>query len=430
MLRTVTVIAATATLGLAAGCAPDSSAPVKVSALVLNSNGEYAPQDVELKTISDIVGLKGSVADFHGGARIVWDSNDEDLGNATTIEALKAALIKNEGRDVTASYIDQGGVLWPADFHTWNMVTAYYGMERAFDYFQTVGNVPAADFKDPVTTYYFPEFILADVDKDPLRDNALYFSVLESFLVLPFDQLQRAPLAINAGVIAHEYSHRIFNLKVYNGSPYPEALALWTAGSPSLGANVLKSFDEGLADYHAYGTTCRSTNGCDAKFFSTSFHDAPYDQVTRDRDLSKADRCMTESLRAQLQQQSFNEFSGKEYQVGTLLASALYQAGEGQSQREVLLRAIVAAYNDSDPQRPGLLQLTQQYLNDQSKFTLAVAAGAIITHVTDLKLKEAVCNELMDHLQIPRDLLVGTSNPNLCPASSAPGKTCPPLPAQ
>ncbi|MCY1021913.1 hypothetical protein [Pyxidicoccus sp. MSG2] len=428
MLRTV--IAATATLGLAVGCAPETSAPVKVSALVLNSNGEYAPQDVELKTVTDIVSLNGTVADFRGGARIVFDSEDQDLQTATTPEAFVNALLKEEGHDVTASYINQDGVLWPADFHTWNMVTAYYNLERAFDYFQTVGNIPAADFKKPVTTYYFPEFILADVDKDPLLDNALYFSVMESFLVLPFDQLQRAPLAINAGIIAHEYSHRIFNLKVYGGQPFPEALSLWAASGSSPGANVLKSFDEGLADYHAYGTTCRATKGCDAKFFSTSFHDAPYDQIARDRDLSRSDRCMTEALRTQLRNQSLNEFSGKEYLVGTLLASALYQAGEGQGQREVLLRAIVAAYNDSDPKTPGLLQLSQQYINDQDKFTLAVAAGAIITHVTDLKLKEAVCNELMDHLQIPRDLLVGTSNPNLCPASSAPGTTCPRLPAE
>ena len=428
MLRTV--ITATATLGLAVGCAPETSAPVTVSALVLNSNGEYAPQKVELKTISDIIGLKGSVADFHGGARIVLDPTDQDLATATTPETFANALLKEAGHDVKASYIEQDGVLWPADFHTWNMVTAYHGMERAFDYFQTVGNIPAADFQKPVTTYYFPEFVLTEVDKDPLRDNALYFSAMESFLVLPFDQLQRAPLAINAGVIAHEYSHRVFNLKVYNGQPFPQTLGLWSSSSPSPGANVLKSFDEGLADYHAYGTTCRTATGCDPRFFSTSFRDAPFDNVADARDLSNTSRCMTDALRTQLKNQGLGEFSGKEYTVGTLIATALYQAGQGAGQREVLMRAAVAAYSDSNPQTPGLRQLSEQYLNEQRKFTLAVAAGAIITHVSDPKLKEAVCNELMDHLQIPRNLLVGTPNPNLCPPSSQPGNTCPPLPTE
>jgi len=427
MLRTV--IAATAALGLAAGCAPDSTAPVKVSALVLSSNGQYVPQEVELKTISDIVGIKGTVADFQGGARIVIDSRDPDLNNATTPEGYANALLKNAGRDVSASYISQDGVLWPADFHTWNMVTAYYSMERAYDYFRVVGNIPAADFKEPVTTYYFPEFVLADLDKDPLSDNAMYFSVLESFLVLPFDKLQRAPLAINAGVIAHEYAHRIFNLKAYGGRQFPEALTTWQAAGASPGANILKSFDEGLADYHAYGTTCQTTQGgkgCDTRFFSTSFHGNLFGQVTEDRDLARVDRCMDLSLLSQLYNQNLSEFSGNEYRVGTLLASALYQAGEATGQRDVLLRAIVAAYNDESTTTPGLYQLARAYIADQSRFTLSVAASAIITHITDLRLKEAVCNELMDHLQIPRAELVG-NDPNMCPPSAQGGTTCPRL---
>jgi hypothetical protein len=426
MLRTV--IAATAAAGLVAGCAPDSSAPVKVSALVLTSNGEYAPKEVELKTITDIVSLNGTVADFRGGARIVLDSEDPDLQTANSPEAFVNALLKEEGHDVRANYIQKDGVLWPADFHTWNMVTTYYNLERAFDYFHTVGNIPVADFKEPVTTYYFPEFILADQDKDPVVDNAIYFSVMGSFLVLPFDELQRAPLAINAGIIAHEYSHRIFNLKAYNNQAFPEALTTWLgSGGPSLGANVLKSFDEGLADLHAYGTTCKSTKGCDARFFSTSFHGDKFGTVADDRDLSRTDRCMTVALRDQLKNQSFSEFSGKEYQVGTILASALFQAGEATGQREVLLRAIVAAYNDPSTQTPGLFQLAQQNLTQQNRFGLAMASSAIISHITDLRLKEAVCNELMDHLQIPRELLLG---PNLCPASAAGGTTCPRLPAE
>ncbi len=419
MLRTV--IAATAAVGLGAGCAPDSSAPVKVSALVLSSDGAYTPEEVELKTITDIVSLNGTVADFRGGARIVLDSEDQDLNTATTEEAFANALLKEAGHDVTASYIEKDGVLWPADFHTWNMVTAYYSLERAFDYFQTVGNIPAADFKGAVTTYYFPEFVLADVDKDPQQDNALYFSAMKSFLVLPFDELQRAPLAINAGVIAHEYSHRIFNLKAYNNAAFPEALTTWLGTSPTPGANILKSFDEGLADLHAYGTTCKTKKGCDARFFSMSFHGDKFGTVSDDRDLSRTDRCMTATLRDQLYGTGFDEFSGKEYQVGTLLASALFQAGEATGQREVLLRAIVASYNDASQQTPGLFQLAQQNLTNQSGFTLAVAAGAIISHITDLRLKTAVCNELMDHLQIPRDQLIG---PNLCPASAAGGTTC------
>ncbi|MBZ4414184.1 hypothetical protein K8640_38775 [Myxococcus sp. XM-1-1-1] len=424
MLRTV--IATTAVLGLAAGCAPDPSAPVKIRALVLSSNGQYIPEEVELKTVSDIVGLSGSVADLHGGARIVLDPNDPDLDRATTPEAFVNALLKDEGRDVTASYITQGDVLWPADFHTWNMVTTYYNLERAFDYFREVTNIPVADFKTPPRTYYFPEFRTPATDKDPLRDNALYFSAMDSFFILPFDELQRAPLAINAGVTTHEYAHRVFNQKAYGGNPFPQALGTWSdGGGPSPGANILKSMDEGLADLHAYGATCRSKNGCDTRFLSTSF-EGQYGAVADERDLARSDRCIDENLRDTLLSANLNQFENY-YRVGTILASALYQAGEATGQRDILLRSIVTAYNDESTTTPGILQLTRQYLSDQTKFTLAVAVTPIITHITDLRLKEAVCNEVMDHLQIPRDLLVGTTNPNLCPPSAAGGTTCPRL---
>ncbi|WP_338865343.1 hypothetical protein [Myxococcus stipitatus] len=426
MLRTV--IATTAVLGLAAGCAPDPQTPVKIRALVLSGNGQYVPEEVELKTVDDIVGLSGTVADIHGGARIVFDPKDPELTNATTADAFAAALLKGEGHDVAANYINQDDVLWPADFHTWNMVTTYYNLERAFDYFREVTNIPVTDFKKPVKTYYFPEFVLTDVQPGPMKDNALYFSAMESFLILPFDQLQRAPLSINAGVITHEYAHRIFNLKAYGGTPFPEALITWSSpGGASPGANILKSFDEGLADLHAYGATCRSKNGCDTRFLSTSFYGAEHGPLADQRDLAKTDRCIDDALRDSIRDNSLGQFSGKEYLVGTILASALYQAGEATGQRDILLRSIVAAYNDETTATPGILQLTRRFISDQSKFTMAAAAGAIISHVTDLRLKEAVCNELMDHLQIPRDQLVGTNNPNLCPPSAAGGTTCPRL---
>ncbi|HEY0094700.1 MAG TPA: hypothetical protein VGB96_10260, partial [Archangium sp.] len=125
MVRKLTAAAALATL--AASCAPETQTPVKVRALVLSSDGRYEPQEVELKTVTDIVSLEGEVVRLLGGASVRLDSNDPELQAATTEEALERALIKDEGRSVTASYItDDKGVLWPADFHTWNLVTTYY----------------------------------------------------------------------------------------------------------------------------------------------------------------------------------------------------------------------------------------------------------------------------------------------------------------
>ncbi|MBN8227423.1 hypothetical protein JYK02_07875 [Corallococcus macrosporus] len=427
MLRTV--ITAAVGLTLATGCAPDSEAPVKVSVLSRSSNGQYVPTQVELTTIEDIVGLKGTVGDLQGGARIVIDPNDPALQNATE-DTVADVLLKKSGHDVKASYITQKDektgedVLWPADFHSWNMVTSYYNLERANEYFRTVANVKVASFDPTPTLYYFPEFIQTQVSKEPAEDNAIFYPVLQAFLVLPFDQIQRAPLPLNSAVMAHEYSHLVFNRLAYATQNLPVALSLWAAESPSPGANVLKAFDEGLADYHAYGASCRSPSGCDPRFLAPSFDGGPFTGVTDARDLSNGNRCMSALLYTRVYQQDLGTFSsdGAEYQVGTLLASALYQAGRSTGQEAQLQRDIVSAYYDTNPSTPGIYQYTQQVLGDQSLFTLAVPARAIISHITDLELRKAVCNEFMDHLQIPRADLIGD---NLCPASAAGGTTCP-----
>ncbi len=225
--------------------------------------------------------------------------------------------------------------------------------------------------------------------------------------------------------MSHEYAHLVFNKKVYDGRRLPDPIVVWGGISPSPGANLIKALDEGLADLHGYGVTCHSATGCDPAFLRTSFDD----KLTNDRDLSKPDRCMDVFLRDQLNNTGLSQFSGQglQYKLGSILASALYQAGEGTGQRDVLLRAIVSAYSDETTNNPGLKQLIAISLNDQSKFNLVSVSAVIINHITDKPLKTAVCNELIDHLQVPADQLVGAGLP--CPAAAQGGTTCPRLPA-
>jgi hypothetical protein len=391
---------------------------------VLSGNGSYVTQEVTLNTLTDVVHMEGSVAKLVGGARIEVDSQDPELQGITTEEAFGNALIKADGRPVTANWIVQDGVLWPADFHTWNLVTTYYNFEKAREYFNTVGNIPNADFGGPATIYYFADFILRDSNPEPMRDNAIWFPATQSFMVVPFDELQRAPLAINSGIMSHEYAHMVFNLKVYGKRRLPDPIVVWGSVGASSGANLIKALDEGLADYHGYGVTCKSATGCDPRFFRTSFDD----KLSNDRDLAKADRCVDAFMRDQLANAPLSTFSGQglEYKLGTIIASALYQAGESTGQREVLMRAIVSAYSDETPNNPGLRQLTTLAANNQQNFNLTSVAAVLIKHVTDVPLKTALCNELIDHLQIPASSLVGPGLP--CPAAAQGGNTCPPLP--
>ncbi len=416
MVRKLT--AATAALALLASCAPDAPAPVKVRALVLSSNGKYVPQQVELKTIANMASLEGQVVKFVGGSQVRLDPNDPLLRQVTTEEAFERALVKNPGRSVVANYIKaDDGVLWPADFHSWNLVTSYYNFERAWDYFRTVGNIPAADLPQ-TTVHYFPDFVLAESGDAPQQDNALFFAPIHSFLVLPFKEIQQAPLAINASVIAHEYSHLVFNQRVYGGRRLPEVINQWSIpGSSTPGLNLMKSLDEGLADYHAYVASCRTTYGCNTQVLKTSFEG----KTVTDRDLTR-DVCLGSSLRERMLYNNFNQFSGQEYAVGTILASALYRASQSsEAARTELARSLLLAYSDYSPSNPGLAEVARQHLSDQSDFTPSAAALAIVRHITNPDLQQAVCNEFVDRLQIPREALV---QQGACSTATSPGRTC------
>jgi hypothetical protein len=192
----------------------------------------------------------------------------------------------------------------------------------------------------------------------------------------------------------------------------------------SPGANLIKALDEGFADYHGFGVTCKSATGCDPHFLSTSFGEP----VLSARNLDKADRCMDIFLRDQLNSAGLAAFSGQglEYKLGSIIASALYQAGEGTGPREELQRALVASYSDETANNPGLNQLITLSLNDQTNFNLVSVSSVIINHIGSPELKKAVCNEFIDHLQIPVASLVGPGLP--CPAAAQGGNTCTKLP--
>ncbi|QRO01171.1 hypothetical protein JRI60_20140 [Archangium violaceum] len=422
MVRKLTAAAALATL--AVSCAPETQTPVKVRALVRSSDGQYAPLEVELKTVTDIVALEGTVIRFQGGANIRLDSRDPEAQAATTDEALERALVKEEGHRVTASYIaDEAGVLWPADFHTWNLVTTYYNFERAWDYFTTTAEVKKEELPQ-TTVYYFPEFVLADSSEKPQRDNALFFAPTRSFMVLPFETVQKAPLAINASILTHEYAHLVFNRRVYDGRGIPEPIAAWTigGGSPTPGLNVIKSLDEGLADFHAYVASCRSSFGCNTRVLDSSFEGRPVE----DRDLSQ-NWCMSKELRDLMFSGNFSVFSGREYQVGTILASALVKASGSDADRQVLARAVAAAYSDTNPLKYGLNQLARNALNRQEDFSLGAAARSIVQHIPagNVDLKQRVCTRLVTHLQLSIEEL--SAGQDACPQSTTTSDACPPI---
>lgn len=408
-------------------CAPNPPAPVQVMALAPNETGAYATVQVELKTLSSLANLKGSVAELMGGNRVVVDANDplQNLNGGIqnmTDEQRYEVLVKDKGGDVRGNFIERAGVYWPADFHTWNMVSAYYNFERSYEYFVKVYDGVEPTELQKMRVMYWANVKLSTTE--PMTDNALYLSFIKSFVIVPFSEKQPTiPLAMNIGVIGHEVAHRAFNKKVLEDQGIHPALTSWNGSA----FNLLKSLDEGLSDFHGFGVTCGEPAGCRPNFLSGSVAD---ESIVSMRNVARTDACMTENLRNAFFHYSPDQWvrSTSMYEVGNLIAASLYQAGNKVGDVGVMQKAVLTAYDDPSPTNPGLRQLINQNINTPQEVTLEAVTNIIVAHVTDPAMKKELCNEFSTRLQLKCGAFPCDAMP-ACPSTAARQNFCPLLPA-
>jgi hypothetical protein len=410
----------------AISCAPNPQAPVSVMALLYGSNSKLGPKQTTLDTVKSVVKMQGSVVTLLGGGGITIDPNDMQQQNLLTLtdQQLIDALYTTRGGDVHANLIDKSGVLWPADFHSWSMVTTYWNFEQAFAYFNQIYDGEKTDHLAAASVLYWGNYTnlaISDPDLQTLTDNIIYYSPVRVFVVAPFQRLDKVPVSMNLGIVGHEFAHRVFNQKAYGDHAVPPQLG-WE-GAP---LNILEAVDEGLADFHGYGVTCVAKDGpgCSTRFLAASFDDTT---LVDKRDFSRgAQNCMTESLRTAINNLDSDTFAvqSKQYDLGTLFAASLYQAANKGGKLELMQKALIRAYDDDSSQTPGLKQFLDANLATSEKLTLEAVSDIIISHVTDPDLKRLVCNELWDRLDLqPTQIPL----PH-CPPTSMRGTTCTPLP--
>lgn len=408
-------------------CAPNPPAPVQVMALAPNQTGAYATVQVELKTLSSLANLKGSVAELLGGARVVVDPNDplQNLNGGIqnmTDDQRYEVLVKDKGADVRGNFIERAGVYWPADFHTWNMVSAYYNFEKSYEYFVKVYDGVEPTELQKMRVMYWANVRLNSTES--MTDNALYLSFIKSFVIVPFSQDQKlVPLAMNIGVVGHEVAHRAFSHKVLEDQGIHPALTSWTGSS----FNLLKSLDEGLADFHGFGVTCPEPAGCRPGFLDVSIADQ---SIVNMRNVARTDACMDENTRNAFFQFSPDQWvrSTDMYKVGNLIAVSLYQAANKVGDVGVMQKALINAYDDPSPTNPGLRQLINSNLNTPQAVTLESVANIIIAHVTEPQMKKELCNEFSMRLQLKCGSFPCAEMP-ACPSTAGrPTQPCPLLP--
>ncbi|MBL8934565.1 MAG: hypothetical protein JNM69_08420 [Archangium sp.] len=388
---------------VAVSCGPTPPLPVRVMAIVPVETGSYETREVSIQTLSNLATLKGSVAELVGANRLTVDPNDPlqrgGIENLTD-EQRYEVIVKDKGTDVRGNYLERSGVYWPADFHTWNMVTTYWNFENAYLYFQDLlasqQPTKTPDELNKMKVMYWPELRINS--ETPITDNALYLSFVKAFAIAPFSKENKVPMAMNLGIVGHEVAHKVWGKRVYNDEGVPAPLRTWSGEA----FNLLKSLDEGLADFHGFGVSCRALSGCRPDILAPSIADQDY---AHQRDVSRPDACMDEGLRSALKSFSQDQWvRGRElYLYGNLWAVTLYQAGSktgGLQKVKSLQVALLAAYDDDKAGTPGLNQIINRNVNNPMAFTPEVVAEAIASHIPDIPLRTAFCGEAIARLQL------------------------------
>lgn len=425
-LRNLTLVAV-----FAAACGPNPKPPVQVMAMVPNESGAFTTTQVELTTIGELTQLKGDVIQFVGATRVVVDPNDpiQQLNGGIqnlSDEQRYEVIVRDKGSDVRGHFVDRSGVLWPADFHTWNMVTTYYNFERSYKYFANIYDGVDPKELRPMRVHYWSEVRLNSAT--PITDNTLYLSFIKSFVVAPFRNEQLIPMPMNPGIVGHETAHRVFNYNALSDQGIHPALGTWSLQP----FNWLKSLDEGLADFHGYSVTCLEAAGCRPNFLGLSLADS---RTVAFRNVSNAGACMDEALRTSFTNTVQNEWilSPNLYKVGNLVAVSLFQAGNKTGKMEVLQKALITALDDESATNPGLRQLIEANKGDaalaQRNFTPEAVVDIIAGHITDPDLKRQVCIEFSDHMQLRCGtwpcMVDGLPAMRNCPSTASRGTECP-----
>ncbi len=169
------------------------------------TKGVYEPREIEIRTLNRPEALEGSVA------RILIDPFI--LGGLLQSSVPVARFVRTKE-----------GVKVPSDFTTLQAVTLYAHLERLQDLDASMGIQGA--IKWPVQVGLQANIL---DQRGAVENNALFDSRLDALLVVPY-VASHLPISMNAGIIAHEHFHRIFQSLILNRIADQSALV----GKPSL----------------------------------------------------------------------------------------------------------------------------------------------------------------------------------------------------
>lgn len=267
-----------------------------------DGSGNYRSSEVELRTVSNLQTMEGAAVHVKAKGHIIEKSGDDGKG-----------LDIDMGKVPTAQFVKVNGVYIPADIDSLALTTAIYNLEKVKILTDTLlGNTEPSK---PVDVIYDANVLLNDSSGEQKRmvNNAAYISQKDFFIIVPYE-MEKIPLGMNGGVLAHEYGHKVFShitkneldRAVASGSVTASdaaeiqkvfsnvSLSEWKArdANPSTTSEVtdlkandvmVGSINEGFADYIGY------LHSGNPSFISPSVESQEHRDMSQEKASSKSD---------------------------------------------------------------------------------------------------------------------------------------------
>lgn len=250
---------------LASTACQGPSSPLKAEVLDFDpANESWRLATVQLDTVIDLNTLSGQNFSLYGDQLLSIDAlNATGSSTPSSPEAMQADIVARKGSPVQLSYDlyddGQGGQVAVAnDFESLSMLTVFNHFEKVWNFAKSIGRDDSLATSKPTMIGFYATVGQTIGIPIPVltSDNAAFVGMSDSFVILRNQLLDGIPLALNSGVIAHEFGHRIFFQNVYAGPAFDNWYQTTIAGSndDSLATRtivLLRALDEGSADTHA-----------------------------------------------------------------------------------------------------------------------------------------------------------------------------------
>jgi hypothetical protein len=227
---------------------PDNEITQPITARIVTSdNGVYRLQDVTFESLEDLEQVSGRVGALEGGAALNLAS---DIGEIIKSDSPEQ-IYQKRGEAVELDYYIRDGVVYPKNFKSMEMLGLYYVYEKTVAYWQDTMNVSLDDLGYP-SLYYNPSLKSSEdgqTTEVTLALNAAYLSGVKDFWFFQTSELEKVPVKMNFGVIAHEFGHFIFDRYFADFDP-----GAYDSSSP-INRDELSGINEGLADFFSYLVT-------------------------------------------------------------------------------------------------------------------------------------------------------------------------------